>query len=83
MSENEDVGTLGRVYPCDIRFFRERARAERRHIRHADSERARRTHAEMAEHYEMVAELLEVKAGLAQHTFGSSLRRMLARLLPR
>ena len=84
MSEGEKMDhlTLDRAYPCDIRFFRERAREERRRIRHADSARARQVHAEMAEHYEMVAKLLETRDG--QHALGltRALRRMLERLLP-
>jgi len=83
MSGSEDSDPLGRVHLCDIRLLRERAREEWRQGRQADTERARRTHTEMAEHYEMVAELLEAKAGLARPTPGPSLRRMLTRLLPR
>ena len=59
------------------------AREEWRRVRHADTERARRTHAEMAEHYEMVARLLEAKAGIASGSLAGSLRRMLDRLFPR
>jgi hypothetical protein len=81
MSEGDKIDTLDGVYPCDIRFFRERAREERRRIRGADTERGQQVHAEMAEHYDMVAELLEAKAGLVSHTLGASLRRMLGRLL--
>ncbi|WP_447724284.1 hypothetical protein [Sphingomonas koreensis] len=80
MSNDENLDGLDGVYPCDIRFFRDRAREERRRIRHADTERGQRIHAEMAEHYEMVAALLEVKAGLVPDTIGSSLRRMFGRL---
>lgn len=81
MSDGENLDGLDGIYPCDIRFFRDRAREERRRIRHADTERGQRIHAEMAEHYEMVAALLEVKAGLAPHTIGSTLRRMFGRLM--
>jgi len=81
MSTDEHLEGLDGVYPCDIRFFRDRAREERRRLRHADTERGQRIHAEMAEHYEMVATLLEVKAGLARHTIGSTLRQMFGRLL--
>lgn len=81
MNSEEHPEGLDGIYPCDIRFFRDRARAERRRIRHADTERGQRVHAEMAEHYEMVAALLEVKAGLVHHTIGSTLRRMFGRLL--
>lgn len=84
MSEGEKMEhlTLDRAYPCDIRFFRERAREERRRLRHAASERARQVHAEMAEHYEMVAELLAAKAGTRPRSLAASLKRMLESLLP-
>ena len=84
MSEVENIEhlTLDRAYPCDIRFFRERARAERRRGRDAESARARRVHAEMAEHYDMVAELLAAKAGAESRSLTAALRRMLRRLLP-
>ena len=84
MNEAEKVDhlTLDRAYPCDIRFFRERAREERRRVRHADTPRARRIHAEMAEHYDMVAELLAAKTGLESGRLTAALRRMLGRLLP-
>lgn len=81
MSEEEHTEGLDSIYPCDIRFFRDRAREERRCIRRADTERGKRLHAEMAEHYEMVATLLEEKAGLTPHTIGSSLRRVFERFL--
>jgi len=81
MSADPKSDAVDAVYPCDIRFFRERAREERRQIRLADTERGQRVHAEMAEHYEMVAELLEVKAGLVRNTMGASIRRMFGRLM--
>lgn len=40
-------------------------------------------HAEMAEHYEMVAELLSAEAGTKPRSFAAPLKRMLALLLPR
>lgn len=80
--ENLEYPTLDRAYPCDIRFFRERARDERRRIRHAESARARQVHAEMAEHYDMVADLLAAKAGAEPRSLAAALRRMLRRLLP-
>jgi hypothetical protein len=83
MNESEETGGLDRVRPCDIRVFRERAREEWRHVRRAETERTRQNHAEMAEHYEMVARLLEAKAGIASGSFVGSLRRMLDRLFPR
>lgn len=76
MNDEENLDGLDGIYPSDIRFFRDQAREERRRVRHADTERGQRVHAEMAEHYEMVAALLEVKAGLVPRTIGSSLRRM-------
>jgi len=84
MSEGEKIEhlTLDRAYPCDIRFFRERAREERRRIRRAGSARARQVHAEMAEHYDMVAELLAAKAGTRPRSLTASLRRLLELLLP-
>lgn len=82
MSENDDIRALDRDYPYDIRLFRARAREERRRTRHAPSERARRIHHQMAEHYEMVADLLEAKAGLAPRSLTASLKRMLERLFP-
>ncbi|HEY0622469.1 hypothetical protein [Sphingomonas sp.] len=81
MSEDDKMDSLDGIHPCDIRFFRERAREERRRIRYADTGRGQRIHAEMAEHYEMVADLLEAKAGLVAPSLGWSLRRMLERLL--
>ena len=84
MSEGEKTEhlPLDRAYPCDIRFFRERAREERRRIRHADCARARQVHAEMAEHYDMVAELLAAKAGTRPRSLAASLRHMLELLWP-
>lgn len=84
MSEEERTGrlTLDRTYPSDIRFFRERAREERRRVRHAGSARERQVHSEMAEHYDMVAELLAAKAGVEPRSLAAALRRMLGRLLP-
>ena len=64
----------------DARFFRARAREERRHRRHASSARARRIHAEMAEHYDAVAGLLDAKAGSVPRSLAASLRAMLSRL---
>ena len=84
MSEGErtDHVALDRAYPCDIRFFRERAREERRRLRRAASERARQVHAEMAEHYEMVAELLAAKGETKPRSLAAALKRMLELLLP-
>lgn len=79
--EGLDPLTLGQVHPCDIRFFRERARNERRRVRQAGSERARQVHGEMAEHYDIVADLLEAKAGTTPRALAASLRRMLRRLV--
>ena len=66
----------------DARLFRARAREERRRRRGAGSERARRIHAEMAEHYDSVATLLDAKPGRTSRSLASSLRAMLARLFP-
>ena len=74
---------MDRVHRSDIRLFRERAREERRRVARADSERARAVHGEMADHYEMVADLLEAKAGWRFDWPAPALRRMLRRLLPR
>lgn len=74
---------LDGVQPSDIRLFRERAREERRRVGRADSDRARIVHSEMAEHYELVADLLETKAGLGLGWPAPALRRILRRLLPR
>lgn len=74
---------LDGVQPSDIRLFRERAREERRRGSRADSERARTVHGEMAEHYELVADLLEAKAAWGAGWPGATWRRMLRRLLPR
>ena len=82
MSEGDKIDTLDGVYPCDIRFFRERAREERRRIRGADTERGQQVHAEMAEHYDMVAELLAAKAGTRPRSLAASLRHMLELLWP-
>lgn len=79
---NDDTRAVDRDYLCDIRLFRARAQEERRRIRHAATERARRIHGEMAEHYEMVADLLEAKAGQVPRSLADSLRRMLERLFP-
>lgn len=83
MNGNEEIEcpALDRAYPSDIRFFRERAREERRRGRHADSARTRQVHAEMAEHYDMVAKLLAAKAGAEPRSLAAALRGMLARLL--
>lgn len=80
--EKTDHLALDHAYPCNIRFFRERARDERRRIRQADTLRARRIHAEMAEHYDMVADLLAAKTGMGPRPLTAALRRMLERLLP-
>lgn len=64
----------------DARFFRARARAERLYRRHAGTARARRIHAEMAEHYETVAALLDTKAGRSPRSLAAALRGMLSRL---
>ncbi|WP_423602361.1 hypothetical protein [Sphingomonas sp. MS122] len=76
-------GKLDGVQRCDIRLFRERAREERRRGRRADSERARTVHGEMADHYEMVADLLEAKAGWRPRCPAAAWARLLHRLLPR
>ncbi len=64
----------------DARFFRARARAERLYRRHAGTARARRIHAEMAEHYDAVAALLDAKAGRTSRSLAAALRGMLSRL---
>ncbi|MEG3179736.1 hypothetical protein [Sphingomonas sp. LT1P40] len=64
----------------DARYFRARARDERRRVRHAASERARRIHDEMAEHYETVAALLDGNATDEPRSLAASLRAMLQRL---
>lgn len=74
---------MDRVQRSDIRLFRERAREERRRVRRADSERARIVHGEMAEHYEIVADLLEARAGWRSRCPAAAWLRLLRRLLPR
>ncbi|WP_343520986.1 hypothetical protein [Sphingomonas sp.] len=74
---------LDGVQRSDIRLFRERAREERRRGSQADSERARTVHGEMAEHYEMVADLLEARSSWDPGWPGAGWRRLLRRLLPR
>lgn len=78
-----EEGDMGQVLRSDIRLFRERAREERRRVRRAESERARIVHGEMAEHYELVADLLEAKAGQGFSWPAPGLRRILRGMLPR
>ena len=82
MIGDDDIRAIDRHYRCDIRLFRARAREERQRIRHAVTERARRIHGEMADHYEMVADLMEAKADQVPRSLAASLRQMLERLFP-
>ncbi len=75
-----DPAALDSARENDVRYFRNRARVERRLVRQAATERTRRIHDEMAEHYEAVADLLDTDARHESRSLVSSFRTMLERL---